>query len=214
MHTCTIQRITEALCTPWKCTPLGVPIVGYLLFICDDMTNKSDISARGHLSKDFWTSANLQCFRDKSLFKFFWISENLSGKSYHPGPSFYGQCQEVFRAYLSTSFPRGERLLGYMLLFIFTLAFPLYSFHWRRLNFQFGICTFAICDIRKCRLYTSEVHMKKNSRVKKLWSNKCSDNDFTCKNSTVKVTISKIMKIFHAGTVELYTYNQILCSSS
>lgn len=73
--------------------------------------------------KDFWTSANLQCFRDKSLFSF---SEYL--RIYQENLTirvllFYGQCQEVFRTYLSTSFPRDERLLGYMLLFIFTLAF-------------------------------------------------------------------------------------------
>lgn len=179
MHTCTLQWITEALCTPWKCTPLRVPIIGYLLFIGDIMTNKSDISARGHLSKDFWTSANLQCFRDKSLFKFFWISKNLSGKSYHPGPSFYGQCQEVFRAYLSTSFPRGERLLGYMLLFIFTLAFPLYSFHWRRLNFHCGMHSCNMWYKKTSLVYICSTH-EKNSRLKKLWSNKCSDNDFTC----------------------------------
>lgn len=87
--------------------------------------------------KDFWTSANLQCFRDKSLFSF---SEYL--RIYQENLIirvllFYGQCQEVFRTYLSTSFPRDERLVGYMLLFIFTLVFPLYSFHWRRLNFHF-----------------------------------------------------------------------------
>lgn len=48
VHTCTLQRISQALCTP-----LRVPIVGYLLVIGGDMNNKSDISASGHLSKDF-----------------------------------------------------------------------------------------------------------------------------------------------------------------
>lgn len=158
MHTCTLQRISQALCTP-----LRVPIVGYLLVIGGDMNNKSDISASGHLSKDFWTSANLQCFRDKSLFSF---SEYL--RIYQENLIiwvllFYGQCQEVFRTYLSTSFPRGERRLGYMLLFIFTLAFPLYSFHWGRLYFHFEMHSWPQLwgDLRTY-LYTS-IHMNKFS---------------------------------------------------
>lgn len=176
MHTCTLQRISQALCTPLR---VHVPIVGYLLVIGGDINNKSDISASGHLSKDFWTSANLQCFRDKSLFSF---SEYL--RIYQENLIirvllFYGQCQEVFRTHLSTSFPRDERLLGYMLLFIFTLAFPLYSFHWRRLNFHFEMHSWPQLwsDLRTC-LYTS-IHMKKFS-VTKLWSKKCSMILYTC----------------------------------
>lgn len=169
---CTLQRISQALCTPLR---VHVPIVGYLLFIGGDMNNKSDISASGHLSKDFWTSANLQCFRDKSLFSF---SEYL--RIYQENLIirvllFYGQCQEVFRTYLSTSFPRDERLLGYMLLFIFTLAFPLYSFHWRRLNFHFEMHSWP-------QLWSDCIHLYtwKNSRVTKLWSKKCSMILYTC----------------------------------
>lgn len=129
--------------------------------------------------KDFWTSANLQCFRDKSLFSFSEYLriylENLIIRVL----LFYGQCQEVFRTHLSTSFPRDERLLGYMLLFIFTLAFPLYSFHWRRLNFHFEMHSWPQLwsDLRTC-LYTS-IHMKKFS-VTKLWSKKCSMILYTC----------------------------------
>lgn len=152
--------------------------------------------------KDFWTSANLQCFRDKSLFSF---SEYL--RIYQENLTirvllFYGQCQEVFRTYLSTSFPRGERRLWYMLLFI--------SFH--SIVFIEDVCT----SILKCTLgHSSEViwelicihlYTWTNSRVTKLWSKKCSIILLACKNSTVKVMISKIMKLFHMGTLDLYTW--------
>lgn len=168
---CTLQRISQALCTPLR---VHVPIVGYLLFIGGDMSNKSDISASGHLSKDFWTSANLQCFRDKSLFSF---SEYL--RIYQENLTirvllFYGQCQEVFRTYLSTSFPRGERRLGYMLLFIFTLAFieDVWTFILK--------CTLSHSSEVIWELVCIHLYTWKNSRVTKLWSKKCSMILYTC----------------------------------